>query len=197
MFVSTSCDKHLWNKVLCESLKILTINFQKLFRKWFPDPTQFFRNDWKALVCVNHAASADILTDTFFSAMQTYEIRQLVQWITVIVLIPRQIHLVGILPGLAITVQLRHFHQVVNHVLMGFQHSRPWWEIMGGALSGVALVQRAGGGKQQERHWASPWNLTFHFGHLLIIWSCPRWLTVMLFYRNLLLSKCEVFSTSS
>ena len=49
---------------------------------------------------------------SFFTAMQIYEIRQLVQCIRVIVLIHREICLVGMLPHLAIMVQLKQFHQV-------------------------------------------------------------------------------------
>lgn len=50
---------------------------------------QFFKNDCKSLASVNYTTNADILMDTFFSAMQTYEMRQLVHWIRVVVLIPR------------------------------------------------------------------------------------------------------------
>lgn len=98
----------------------------------------------------------------------------------------------GILPSLAIMAKLRHFHQVVNHLLIGFQESWPCWEMLGGALSGAALIQRAGGGEQQGKHWANLWNVTFCFGHLLGFLLCPRWPTAMLFYRNLLLSMCEM-----
>lgn len=95
----------------------------------------------------------------------------------------------GILPGLAIVVEPRHFHQVVNHFLIGFQDSWPCWEMLGGALSGATLIQRAEGGKQQGRHWANLWNLTFCFGHLFGFLPCPRWPRAMLFHRNLLFVK--------
>lgn len=95
----------------------------------------------------------------------------------------------GILPGLAIVVEPRHFHQVVNHFQIGFQDSWSCWEMLDGALSGATLIQRAEGGKQQGRHWANLWNLTFCFGHLLGFLPCPRWPTAMLFHRNLLFVK--------
>lgn len=99
--------------------------------------------------------------------MQIHEIRQLVQCIGVIVLIHREICLVGILSHLAIMVQMKRYHQAVSHLLPGFGSHDPCRDLAGGALPGVALEGSAGGEKQQGRSWVSLWNLTFRFGHLL------------------------------
>lgn len=153
-------------------------------------------NYCKSMVCANYADTLeDIMHPPSFPSRQTHEIRQLVWQSTVIVLVPRSMCLIGILFHLTIMVQLRYFHQAVNHFLTGFQHSWSCWEMVGGALSGVQLVLSAVGENQQGRCWVNQRNLTFCLRHLIGFWLCPKWPMAMQFYKNPLLNNCEVLST--